>query len=85
MAAGRGARLKRLRFTHLRLENWRNFRHLEADLGQRVFLIGPNAPGKSNFLDAFRVLRDIVTEGGLQKAVQRRAGGFSALRCLAAR
>lgn len=85
MAAGRGARVKKLRFTHIRLENWRNFRQAEADLGQRVFLIGPNASGKSNFLDAFRFLRDIVTEGGLQKAVQKRAGGFSALRCLAAR
>lgn len=77
--------MKKLRFTRIRLENWRNFRQAEAQLGQRVFLIGPNASGKSNFLDAFRFMRDIVTEGGLQKAVQKRAGGFSALRCLAAR
>lgn len=75
----------KLRFTRIRLENWRNFRQAEAELGQRVFLIGPNAAGKSNFLDAFRFLHDIVTEGGLQKAVQRRPGGISTLRCLAAR
>lgn len=77
--------MKRLRFTRIRLENWRNFRLAEAELGPRVFLIGPNASGKSNFLDAFRFLRDIVTEGGLQRAIRKRAGGLSALRCLAAR
>lgn len=67
------------------LENWRNFRTLDVHLGSRVFLIGPNASGKSNFLDAFRFLRDIVKPGGgLQKAVSNR-GGISKIRCLAAR
>lgn len=73
-----------LRFTWIRLENWRNFRSVEADLGPRVFLVGPNASGKSNFLDAFRFLRDIASDGGgLQEAVRRR-GGVSALRYLGA-
>jgi predicted ATPase len=50
-----------------------------------VLLIGPNASGKSNLLDAFRFLRDLVSlGGGLQEAVQRR-GGVSSLRSLAAR
>jgi predicted ATPase len=54
-------------------------------LQRRVFLVGPNASGKSNFLGAFRFLRDIASPGGgLQDAVRRR-GGVSALRCLAAR
>lgn len=80
-AAGPGA----LRLTHLVLENWRNFTRADVDLVQRVFLVGPNASGKSNFLDAVRFLRDIVSVGGgFQAAVQRR-GGVSRLRSLAAR
>lgn len=67
------------------LKNWRNFRNAEAELGRRMFLVGPNASGKSNFLDAFRFLRDIARPGGgLQKAVDDR-GGISKIRCLAAR
>lgn len=55
------------------------------DLQRRVFLVGPNASGKSNFLDVFRFLHDIVSVGGgFQEAVRRR-GGVSSLRCLAAR
>ena len=71
--------------THVALKNWRNFRSVDVDLGERVFLAGPNASGKSNLLDAFRFLRDIAKPGGgLQKAVSDR-GGISKLRCLAAR
>ncbi|MBI2340731.1 MAG: AAA family ATPase [Deltaproteobacteria bacterium] len=67
------------------LKNWRNFRSVDAKLGYRAFLVGPNASGKSNFLDAIRFLRDIAkTGGGLQKAVQER-GGLTKIRCLAAR
>ena len=76
---------KALRFTKIQLENWRNFTQIDVDLQQRVFLVGPNASGKSNFLDVFRFLQDIVSVGGgFQEAVRRR-GGVSGLRCLAAR
>ena len=71
--------------SHIILKNWRNFRDVDVKLGNRAFLVGPNASGKSNFLDAFRFLRDIVKPGGgLQKAVSDR-GGISKIRCLAAR
>ena len=40
-----------LRFTHVELANWRNFTVASAELQQRMFLVGPNAAGKSNFLD----------------------------------
>ncbi len=74
-----------MRFSRIRLENWRNFGHVDATLQNRVFLVGPNASGKSNFLDAFRFLRDIVTSGGgFQKSVADR-GGVSRIRSLAAR
>lgn len=68
------------------LKNWRNFRHVDVELGDRVFLVGPNASGKSNFLDVFRFLHDIAKRegGGLQKAIAER-GGLSKIRCLAAR
>jgi predicted ATPase len=72
-------------FSNLRLQNWRNFRDVGIRLRPRAFFIGPNASGKSNILDAFRFLRDIVTVGGgLAEAVRRR-GGISKVRCLHSR
>jgi len=74
-----------LRFTRVHLENWRNFTDADVELSQRVFLVGPNASGKSNFLDVFRFLHDIVSVGGgLEEAVRKRQG-ISKLRALAAR
>ena len=71
--------------SHLTLKNWRNFTSVNVDLGQRVFVAGPNASGKSNLLDAIGFIRDIAKPGGgLQKAVEER-GGLTKLRCLAAR
>lgn len=74
-----------LQITDLRLKNWRNFRTASIELAPRTFLVGPNASGKSNLLDAIRFLHDIVAVGGgFQDAVNNR-GGVSSLRCLAAR
>ena len=74
-----------LKVRKLRLRNWKNFADVEVDIEDRVFLVGANASGKSNFLDVFRFLSDLAsTGGGFQEAVGRR-GGVSALRCLAAR
>jgi predicted ATPase len=71
--------------SHIVLKNWRNFRLADVSLRERVFIAGPNASGKSNFLDVFRFLRDIAKPGGgLQPAVKER-GGLSKIRCLAAR
>jgi predicted ATPase len=72
--------------THVKLANWKNFQGVDLDLSERMFIVGPNASGKSNFLDAFRFLRDIAkgTGGGLQKAIGDR-GGFSSIRCYGAR
>lgn len=70
----------------VRIKNWRNFRSADVFLGDRMFIVGPNASGKSNFLDIFRFMKDIVKQpgGGLQKAVSDR-GGLSKIRCLTAR
>lgn len=74
-----------MRISHVELNSWKNFRKVNVDLPDRVFLVGPNASGKSNFLDALRFLRDLAAPGGgLQRAVLER-GGVSKIRCLAAR
>ena len=67
-------------------KNWRNFREIDVHLTERQFIVGANASGKSNLLDIFRFLRDIVKPegGGFQKAVKDR-GGLSKIRSLAAR
>lgn len=71
--------------SHIILKNWRNFLSVDVELGDRVFIVGPNACGKSNFLDVFRFLGDIAKPGGgLQTAVKER-GGISKIRCLSAR
>lgn len=73
------------RFTGLSLANWRNFVNVDVELRRRALLVGPNASGKSNLLDAFRFLYDIATVGGgFQEAVRRR-GGVSGIRALSAR
>jgi predicted ATPase len=90
MAAGTEptrTKARALRLTRVRLQNWRNFREAEVSLGARAFIVGPNASGKSNFLDALRFLRDVAKpEGGLAAALaQPGRGGFKGVRCLFAR
>lgn len=67
--------MSQLHFTQIELQNWKNFTRVNVALANRVFMVGSNASGKSNFLDAFRLLRDLVLEGGgLAKAVALRDG-----------
>lgn len=73
------------RIFQVRVGNWRNFPEVDVAIERRMFVVGPNASGKSNLLDVFRFLHDVVSVGGgFQDAVERR-GGVSRLRCLAAR
>ena len=74
-----------MRITHLAASNWRNFKNVEFDVGERLFVVGPNAAGKSNLLDIFRFLSDIAGQGGgLAFAIKRR-GGLAKVRSLFAR
>jgi predicted ATPase len=69
----------------IELKNWKNFRKADVRMAERMFLVGPNASGKSNFLDAFRFLHDLAAPGGgLRRACDER-DGVSKIRCLAAR
>lgn len=77
--------MNQMRFTKIELRNWKNFTSVAVPLAGRMFIVGPNASGKSNFLDAFRLLRDLVLEGGgLAKAIELR-DGLSKVRSLFAR
>ena len=74
-----------MRITHLAASNWRNFKNVEFDVGERLFVVGPNAVGKSNLLDVFRFLADIAGQGGgLASAIERR-GGLGKVRSLFSR
>ena len=74
-----------IKFRRLRLRNWKNFQNADVEIPDRLFLVGPNGCGKSNFLDAFRFLQDLTSKGGgFEETVDRR-GGMRAIRCLAAR
>ncbi|MBA7596200.1 hypothetical protein ES703_03169 [subsurface metagenome] len=72
-----------MRISRLELRNWKNFRKVDVELSNRVFIVGPNACGKSNLLDVFRFLKRIATTG-FKEAVGER-DGVSKIRCLAAR
>jgi predicted ATPase len=77
--------MRAMRFVRIELKNWRNFSSVDVPLARRVFIVGPNAIGKSNLLLAFRFLRDLVLEGGgLGTAVNLR-GGMGKVRSLYAR
>lgn len=73
-----------MRITRVSASNWRNFKTLDFALEDRLFVVGPNAAGKSNLLDIFRFLGDVAGPGGLATAVERR-GGISKVRSLFAR
>jgi predicted ATPase len=63
------------RFTKIFVKNWKNFPKADVDLERRVFVVGRNAIGKTNFIDVFRFLRDLVLRGGgLSMAVHKRDG-----------
>ncbi|WP_246846243.1 AAA family ATPase [Humibacter ginsenosidimutans] len=73
-----------MRITRLTASNWRNFKVLKFELRDRLFVVGPNASGKSNLLDVFRFLGEVAGTGGLESALRRR-GGLSKVRSLFAR
>ena len=74
-----------IRFTRVALGNWRNFSRAEVGLRRESLSRRAKRFGKSNFLDVFRFLHDLVAVGGgFQEAVLERRG-VSSLRCYAAR
>jgi predicted ATPase len=57
------------------VRNFRSLRALTLPLGNFHVLVGPNASGKTTFLDVFRFLGDII-EIGIDKAIAARTPNF---------
>jgi predicted ATPase len=57
------------------VRNFRSLRALQRPLGNFHVLVGPNASGKTTFLDVFRFLGDII-EKGIDKAIADRTPNF---------
>ncbi len=68
-----GNRWSQVVLDSLSIENFRSFQSAEVSLGRFNVLVGANAAGKSNFIDAIRFLRD-VERHGLSDAVSMQGG-----------
>ncbi|SHJ43061.1 Predicted ATPase [Tessaracoccus bendigoensis DSM 12906] len=74
-----------MRITHVGASNWRNFKTLDFPVDARLFIVGPNASGKSNLLDLFRFMGEVASTGGGLAAALERRGGLTKVRSLFAR
>jgi AAA15 family ATPase/GTPase len=45
------------------VNNYKCLREVRQDLGRFQILVGPNASGKSTFLDVFSFVRDLLDDG----------------------
>lgn len=57
----------------IELTNFRSFKELKLDLGKFNVMIGPNSAGKSNLIQIFKFMRDIV-QSGLDNAISMQGG-----------
>jgi len=62
-----------MRLTRVRALNFKSFTQLDIRLDNLNVLIGANASGKSNFVQVFAFVRDIV-ESGLENAISIQGG-----------
>lgn len=60
-------------FLHLRAANFKSFDELDLDLGSFCVILGANASGKSNLIQAFAFIKDIANFG-LLNAVSMQGG-----------
>lgn len=64
--------------TRVSVKNFRSLGDVDVNVDRLTVLVGPNASGKSNFIDALRFVRDSLRRG-LDNAITER-GGLSAIR-----
>ncbi len=62
-------------FSLLEVKNYRCLRYVRQPLGRFQVLVGPNASGKSTFLDVFAFLRSFLADG-IDAAVEERTYDF---------
>src|SRR5580692_6964863 len=67
----------------VRIRGYKSIAFCDVTLEPLTILVGRNASGKSNFLDALAFLRDVI-ETSITEAVKRR-GGWSSLVCRTAK
>ncbi|MEE1927595.1 AAA family ATPase [Streptomyces sp. TRM 70351] len=65
--------------SRVRIDNYKSIAHCDVTLGRFTVLLGLNAAGKSNFLDALRFVRDALVNGPVE-AVSARGGWEEVLR-----
>lgn len=59
-------------FKQVEALNFRSLRYVQQPLKRFHILIGPNASGKSTFLDVIRFLGDLIQPTGIEEAIQSR-------------
>jgi len=64
--------------TMIEAQNYRCLKYISQQLGPYHVLVGPNASGKTTFLDVISFLRDLVTNG-LEIAINERTNNFQDL------
>jgi predicted ATPase len=62
-----------MKISHISVSNFKSYKSCSVDLTNFNVLIGANSAGKSNFIQAFKFLRDIVVSG-LDNAVSMQGG-----------
>lgn len=67
-------------FTHIQTLNFRSLKSVNQALGQFHALVGPNASGKTTFLDVIGILSDIVrNRGDIRETIAERSTTFEKL------
>jgi predicted ATPase len=62
-----------IKIKSIAIKNFKSFDDLQIDLDNLNIIIGTNASGKSNFINIFKFLRDIIREG-LENAISIQGG-----------
>lgn len=67
-------------FTRIQAKHFRSLRSIDQPLQSFHALVGPNASGKTTFLEVISILRDLVVHNGnVSAAVQERSSDFKKL------
>src|SRR5437588_7920526 len=63
----------------VRIQGYKSIAYCDVSLQPLTILVGRNAAGKSNFVDALAFLRDVMRTGVTEAT--RRRGGWSSIAC----
>ena len=63
-----------MKITKIDIENFKSFEDISADLNDFNVIVGASASGKSNFIEAFRFLKDVCDD--FEKGINKHGGHF---------